>query len=131
MILNRIILAASVEYVPISSRPTRTKSQIRAEKKSAMHPTRISTGLQNRFNRCEMLTAATPTRVDMVVVSSVGMKMSVGWTAPICARYIMMLTGISINPDVFITRNIIIGFVAVSFSDSVPEVLSWLLVLKA
>ena len=44
-----------------------------------------------------------------------GMKMSVGCAAPICARYTMILTGISVSPDVFNTRNMIIGFDAVSF----------------
>ena len=43
------------------------------------------------------------------------MKMSVGCAAPICALYTMMLTGISVSPLVFSTRNIIMGFVAVSF----------------
>ena len=80
-----------------------------------MQPIRIRMGLFSRFIRCAMLTAATPTIVEIAVVISVGMKMSVGCAAPICERYIMMLTGISISPDVFITRNIIIGLVAVSF----------------
>ena len=62
-----------------------------------------------------MLTAAIPTNVLTVVVSNVGIKISVGCAAPICARYIMMLTGINISPEVLMTRNIIMGFVAVSF----------------
>lgn len=49
-----------------------------------------------------------------------------GCAAPICERYIMMLTGININPEVFSTRNIIIGLVAVSFFGLSSEVLSWL-----
>ena len=80
-----------------------------------MQPIRMRIGLFNRFIRCAMLTAITPTVVEMAVVISVGMKMSVGCAAPICERYIMMLTGININPEVFSTRNIIIGLVAVSF----------------
>lgn len=43
------------------------------------------------------------------------MKISVGWAAPIWARYTMIEIGISVSPEVFSTRNIIIGFVAVSF----------------
>ena len=43
------------------------------------------------------------------------MKMSVGWAAPIWARYTMMEIGISVRPLVFSTRNMIIGFEAVSF----------------
>lgn len=50
-----------------------------------------------------------------MVVRSVGMKMSVGSAAPICARYTMILTGMRISPEVLMTRNIIIGLVAVSF----------------
>ena len=41
--------------------------------------------------------------------------MSVGCAAPICARYTMMLMGIMVSPDVFSTKNIIIGLLAVSF----------------
>ena len=51
-----------------------------------MPPTSIRMGLQSKLMRWLMLTTATPTKVDTVVVSSVGMKMSVGWVAPICAR---------------------------------------------
>ena len=58
-----------------------------------MQPIRISMGLFSRLMRCAMLTAMTPTMVEMAVVISVGIKMSVGWAAPICERYIMMLTG--------------------------------------
>lgn len=75
----------------------------------------ISIGLHIRLICCEILTAVIPTSVDMEVVSSVGMKISVGCVAPSWARYIIMLTGININPEVLITRNIIIGLVAVSF----------------
>ena len=56
-----------------------------------------------------------PTTVEKNVASRMGIKMSVGCAAPICARYTMMLTGISVRPLVFSTRNIIIGLEAVSF----------------
>ena len=56
-----------------------------------------------------------PATVEQNVASRIGTKMSVGCAAPSCARYTMMLTGMSVRPDVLSTRNIIIGFVAVSF----------------
>ena len=62
-----------------------------------------------------MLTTVMPTIVEIVVVIRVGMKISVGCAAPICALYIMMLMGIRISPEVLITKNIIMGLVAVSF----------------
>ena len=43
------------------------------------------------------------------------MNISVGCAAPIWARYIMMLIGIRISPEVLSTRNMTIGLVAVSF----------------
>ena len=56
-----------------------------------------------------------PASVDTKVASKMGMNTSVGCAAPICARYTKMLTGIIVRPDVLSTRNIIIGFDAVSF----------------
>ena len=56
-----------------------------------------------------------PTIVEMVVVIRVGIKISVGCAAPIWARYIIMLMGMRIKPEVLMTKNIIIGLVAVSF----------------
>ena len=44
-----------------------------------------------------------------------GTNTSVGCAAPIWARYTMMLIGISVSPEVFSTRNMIIGLLAVSF----------------
>ncbi|EJX01317.1 hypothetical protein EVA_10574 [gut metagenome] len=78
---------------------------------------RMNTGRHSRLMRCDQLTTVTPTSVEIVVVSRVGMNISVGCAAPICARYTMMLTGIRMSPDVFITRNMIIGLVAVSFCE--------------
>ena len=43
------------------------------------------------------------------------MKISVGCAAPSCARYTNIEIGISVSPEVFSTRNMIMGFVAVSF----------------
>ena len=59
-----------------------------------------------------------PPSVAMVVANSMGMKMSVGCAAPICARYTSMLTGMSVRPEVLSTRNIIMGLEAVAFSFS-------------
>ena len=55
-----------------------------------------------------------PARVEKKVAISMGMNMSVGCAAPICARYTMMLTGMMVRPEVLSTRNIIMGFDAVS-----------------
>ena len=57
----------------------------------------------------------TPTKVEMKVLSRIGINTSVGCAAPICARYTMMLIGIMMRPEVLITKNIIIGLEAVSF----------------
>ena len=56
-----------------------------------------------------------PTIVDIVVASSIGIKTSVGLAASICERYSRTVIGMSVSPDVFSTRNIIIGLLAVSF----------------
>ena len=56
-----------------------------------------------------------PANVEKNVASNIGTNISVGCAAPICARYTIMETGINVRPDVLSTRNIIIGFVAVSF----------------
>ena len=57
----------------------------------------------------------TPTRVEIKVLSRIGINTSVGWAAPICARYTMILIGMMMRPEVLITRNMIIGLEAVSF----------------
>lgn len=44
-----------------------------------------------------------------------GTNTSVDCAAPNCARYTMILIGIRVSPEVFKTRNIIIGLLAVSF----------------
>ena len=56
-----------------------------------------------------------PAIVETNVANKMGTKISVGLAAPICARYTMMLTGIIVSPEVLMTRNIIMLFVAVSF----------------
>ena len=56
-----------------------------------------------------------PASVEKKVASRIGIKISVGCAAPIWARYTMIEMGISVRPLVFSTRNMIIGFEAVSF----------------
>ena len=60
----------------------------------------------------------TPARVEKNVANRMGMKMSVGCAAPNWARYTIMEMGMSVRPLVLSTRNMIIGFVAVTFSVS-------------
>ena len=69
----------------------------------------------SRLMRWYRLTAMIPAIVEKKVASRIGTNTSVGCAAPICARYTMMLMGISVSPDVFSTKNMIIGLLAVSF----------------
>ncbi len=83
---------------------------------SRQAPPRVST--MTRFSRLmcwNREVTTTPASVEKKVASRMGMKTSVGWAAPNCARYTMMLTGMRVRPLVLSTRNIIIGFEAVSF----------------
>ena len=66
--------------------------------------------------RCLMQTASMATNVEENVASIIGRKTSDGLAAPICARYIMMVIGIRVNPEALMQRNIIIGLLAESFS---------------
>ena len=45
----------------------------------------------------------------------IGRKTSDGLAAPICALYIMIVTGISVNPEAFTQRNMIMASLAASF----------------
>ena len=56
-----------------------------------------------------------PAKVEKNVASRMGINTSVGWAAPIWALYTNIEIGISVRPLVFSTRNMIIGFEAVSF----------------
>ena len=62
-----------------------------------------------------MLVIISPTIVETVVAKRIGIKTSVGFAAPISARYRRTVTGISVSPEVFSTRNMIIELLAVSF----------------
>ena len=62
-----------------------------------------------------MLVTTRPAIVLKKVASRIGTNTSVGCAAPICARNTNTLTGIIVRPEVLSTRNIIIGFDAVSF----------------
>ena len=56
-----------------------------------------------------------PAKVAMLVANNTGTNTSVGCAAPSWARYTMMPIGMMTNPEVFSTRNMIIGLLAVSF----------------
>ncbi len=56
-----------------------------------------------------------PASVATSVAKRIGMKTSVGWAAPYEARKARMVVGMMVKPEVFKTKNMIIGFVAVSF----------------
>ena len=56
------------------------------------------------------------TKVEINVANIIGKKTSDGLAAPSCARYIMIVMGISVSPEALMQRNIIIGLLAVSFS---------------
>lgn len=62
------------------------------------------------------LRAKMPAMVLKNVESSSGRKTSLGFAAPICARYVMMLTGMSVSPLAFRTRNMICESLATSLS---------------
>ena len=61
-------------------------------------------------------TANIATSVLANVANMMGRNTSEGFAAPSCARYIMMVTGISVSPEALMQRNITIASVAVSFS---------------
>ena len=67
------------------------------------------------FILCQADVMIIPASVATVVASRIGMKMSVGCAAPYDARNASIVVGIMVSPLVLSTRNIIIGFVAVSF----------------
>ena len=62
-----------------------------------------------------MQTANVPIRVATNVAIIIGMNISEGFAAPICALYTITVMGISVSPDALSTRNIIIGLDASSF----------------
>ena len=68
-----------------------------------------------RFMRWYMHVTIKPTSVATVVAMSIGRNTSVGFAAPAAVRNVSTDTGISVKPDVFSTRNIIMGLLAVSF----------------
>ena len=53
------------------------------------------------------LSAKMPAMVLKNVERRSGKKTSLGFAAPSCARYVMMLTGISVSPLAFRTKNMI------------------------
>ena len=69
----------------------------------------------SRLMRCQSEVTMIPVIVATAVANKIGMKTSVGCAAPFALRNAKMLVGMMVSPLVFSTRNIIIGFVAVSF----------------
>ena len=59
--------------------------------------------------------------MEQNVAMRIGTNTSVGCAAPSCERYIIMLMGMIVSPEVFNTRNIIIEFEA----RSLPPFSSW------
>ena len=90
------------------------KNQVTSATTPAMAPSHVQITLSMRM-RCFRQRAISPTSVAMAVAISIGRKMSVGFDAPPCARYIMMLIGIRQSPELLSTRNMIMASVAVSF----------------
>ena len=114
MLISRM-LATVVLTLFIISGGICAKAQIMPATTAQAPPSVNSMTRFSRLMRWKNEVIRIPAIVEKKVASRIGMKMSVGWAAPICARYTMILTGISVSPLVFSTRNIIIGFDAVSF----------------
>ena len=112
------IFAAEVLTLFISTESSCPKPQMMAATMTAAPPSVSSIVRFSRLMRWKMLVKMIPASVEKNVASRIGMKMSVGWAAPICARYTIIEIGISVRPDVFSTRNMIIGFEAVTFRSS-------------
>ncbi len=112
------IFATEVLTLFISMESSCPKPQMMAATSTAAPPSVSSIVRFSRLMRWKILVKMIPASVEKNVASRIGMKMSVGWAAPICARYTIIEIGISVSPDVFSTRNMIIGFEAVTFRSS-------------
>ena len=110
---KRIMFAADVDTGPILTAGNCENPQIIRATIALNPPTKRIRTLSNLIFWIRQV-ASRPTRVEKNVASRMGMKTSAGCAAPICARYTSTLTGISVRPDVFKTRNMIIGFDATS-----------------
>ena len=113
IVISRI-LATEVLTWFISTESSFPKPQMMVATSRAAPP---SVSKMVRFSRLifwNRLVMMIPASVEKKVASRMGMKMSVGWAAPIWARYTMIEIGISVSPLVFSTRNMIIGFEAVT-----------------
>ena len=109
------MLAAEVLTVFISTESSCPKPQITAATTNAAPP---SVRMIVRFSRLifwKKLVMMIPASVEKNAANRIGINTSVGCAAPICARYTRIEIGISVRPLVFSTKNMIIGFVAVSF----------------
>ena len=115
MIDMRIRLEATEVTVPIVCLSICPNPQITRPTK-AVSPTRAASRAGWKIlMRCQPAVMMIPASVATVVASRMGMNTSVGWAAPYELRKARMVVGMMVSPDVFSTRNMIIGFVAVSF----------------
>ena len=78
-------------------------------------PSHLISVLSNRFIRCFAAIIKKPVNVETDVASKIGIKTSVGRVAPICARYIKIVIGISVTEEALITINKICASLASSF----------------
>ena len=62
--------------------------------------------------RCQAAVMMIPASVATVVASKIGMKTSVGCAAPYELRKARIVVGMMVKPEVFSTKNIIIGLVS-------------------
>ena len=114
IVISRM-LAVEVLTLFISIESICPKPQMMADTRRAAPPNVNNIVRLNRLIFWYRLVTMIPARVEKKVASRIGMKMSVGCAAPIWARYTNIEIGISVSPLVFSTRNMIIGFEAVSF----------------
>ena len=94
----------------------RLNRKIRPPISETMPPKVVRTIRLKRFIFWIMDTVISPVSAAQKVAIRIGRNTSAGLAAPSCWRKVRMLTGTSINPAVFSTRNIIIGLDAFSLS---------------
>ena len=112
---RRIRFEATEVTVPIVSLSICPKPQITNPTK-AISPTRPASNIGWKILiRCQPAVMIIPASVATVVASKIGINTSVGCTAPYELRKARIVVGMIVKPEVFSTKNIIIGLVAVSF----------------
>ena len=116
IIPQRRTLAKVDDTTSICSRGIVLKPQIMRPTNVQRAPRKSNNVRLRRLIRWYRQVTTSPTMVEKKVAKSMGTNTSVGCAAPIWARYTKTLIGTSVNPEVLSTRNMIMGFVAVSFS---------------